>query len=311
MNPAMPTVSVLIATYNAADFLKRAVSSAQAQTIAVEEILIVDDASTDETVRIARQLATADSRIRIVELKRNGGPSTARNAGLDVARGQWIAVLDADDAYLPDRLEQMIHAALASKADIVVDNFRSYDAATATIGAAALQESSAYEIVSLRQFLAKARPYSDEPDWGLLKPIFRKSFVDDKQLRYPVRSRHGEDLLLLIEAFLQGGRYVLLRKPGYLYTTRSSGFSRTTIDYRLMVQHTESLLLDPRIEGDANLASLLRARMMALNRLAVEYDLARYWRTRDLLSIVRRGVVENGFRAALLSKLVSKLRNAS
>src|SRR5713101_7940146 len=112
--------SVLIAANNTQTVVQHAMQSEPEQTVPVLEVLIVDDASTDGTVGVVKELAAADGRIRLVSLPQNGGPSVARNAGLDLARGQWIVVLDADDAMLPDRLAGMLKVAAASEADIVV-----------------------------------------------------------------------------------------------------------------------------------------------------------------------------------------------
>jgi glycosyltransferase involved in cell wall biosynthesis len=304
-----PTVTVLIAAYNAGAFLERAVQSALAQSLGVLELLIVDDASTDDTVRVVKRLQTTDSRIKLISLARNGGPSAARNAGLDAAQGQWVAVLDADDAYLPNRLEQMLTLAVLHGADVVVDNFQYFDARTNSVGRAQLEPSDDVELVPFEVFLQKARPYTGETDWGLLKPIFRKQFLDDAGLRYPLRSRHGEDFLLLVEAFLHGARYLLTRKVGYLYTGRASGLSRTSIDYPLMVQHTEGLLTDPRISQRPLLIRRLEERASALKRLSLEYDFDRTWRGREYYSVARRALVERPFRAILGQRVLRKLRN--
>jgi succinoglycan biosynthesis protein ExoO len=308
---APPTVTVLIAAYNAEGFLRRAVLSALTQTVPVLEVLIVDDASTDGTAGVVKELAAADDRIRLESLPKNGGPSVARNAGLDRARGQWIVVLDADDAMLPDRLEGMLRVAAASEADIVVDNLRYYVPASNTAGPPVLEErDGGFEVVALQDFLSKARPLNPETDWGLLHPMFRRAFLDSKGLRYPIRSRHGEDFLLLVEAFLQGARYVLSRSAGYLYTGRESGLSRTTVNYPLMWEHTEALMSDPRIAGNALLVERLRERAAALKRLVTEKQLAAYWRERDYKAIAHRLLFDPGTRAVVRQKINRRLRNA-
>ncbi|TIN26980.1 MAG: glycosyltransferase family 2 protein, partial [Mesorhizobium sp.] len=76
---ARPTVSVLIAAYNASPFLERAVNSAMAQGDAVIEIIVVDDCSTDATPEVAGAMSRQDGRVKVVHLPRNGGPSAARN----------------------------------------------------------------------------------------------------------------------------------------------------------------------------------------------------------------------------------------
>lgn len=94
-----PLFSVIIPTYGRAKFLAEAVDSVLAQTVADFECLIIDDASPDPV-----SPPTADQRVRVVRRDTNGGPSAARNSGLDLAKGRYVAFLDDDDVYLPDRL---------------------------------------------------------------------------------------------------------------------------------------------------------------------------------------------------------------
>jgi glycosyltransferase involved in cell wall biosynthesis len=98
----MPRVSVIVPTYNCADLLPRAVGSVQRQTMQDFEIVIVDDGSTDETPAIVADLAQ-DRRLRPVRQENRGLPG-ARNFGLAVAAGTYVAVLDADDELAPDAL---------------------------------------------------------------------------------------------------------------------------------------------------------------------------------------------------------------
>jgi succinoglycan biosynthesis protein ExoO len=308
----VPSVTVLIAAYNAEQFLRRAVASAQQQTIPVKEILIVDDASTDGTVAVVRELAKNDSRIRLVALADNGGPSAARNAGLDAATGEWIAVLDADDAFQPERLQHMLVCADQVQADIVVDSFRYYRADRGTAGPSVLDDSVPDSLVTFDEFLARARPYMPDTDWGLLKPIFKRAFLEEHHLRYPLKTRHGEDFLFLSEAFLHGARYAVCRHAGYLYTSwsgASSDLSRTVRDYRQMYRHTRELLRDERIYSNPLLARRVRQRAAAVKRLAAETDLARFRHNHDYNSIARRVLADNTFRMILAKRFVRRLFN--
>jgi glycosyltransferase involved in cell wall biosynthesis len=95
------SISVVIPTYNRAGLLRRAVNSALAQTVAPLEILIVDDGSTDET---AATCASWGAPVRYIATP-NGGVAKARNVGIGEARGEWIALLDSDDEWVPTKLE--------------------------------------------------------------------------------------------------------------------------------------------------------------------------------------------------------------
>jgi teichuronic acid biosynthesis glycosyltransferase TuaG len=97
-------VSVIMPVYNQQDVLIESVRSVMAQTFPDWELLIVDDASNDETLPNARQLACEDSRIRVISLPENAGVANARNTGMKAARGQYLAFLDSDDLWLPEKL---------------------------------------------------------------------------------------------------------------------------------------------------------------------------------------------------------------
>jgi glycosyltransferase involved in cell wall biosynthesis len=102
-----PRVSVVMPVYNGAVFLEAAVASVLAQSCPDFELVVVDDGSTDETPAILAQLAEGDARIRLLR-KPNSGISDTLNAGIEAARGEWIARLDADDLMLPQRLERQL-----------------------------------------------------------------------------------------------------------------------------------------------------------------------------------------------------------
>jgi glycosyltransferase involved in cell wall biosynthesis len=109
--PASPTISVVIPTHNRAALLLRALESVFAQTRPPDEIIVVDDGSTDDTV-----LRTSQLPVTLIQ-QENRGVSAARNVGIQRARGDWIALLDSDDEWLPEKLEQQL-ACLRAKLDI-------------------------------------------------------------------------------------------------------------------------------------------------------------------------------------------------
>ena len=97
-----PQISVIVPCYGQAHLLPEAVASVQAQDVDDWELLVVDDGSPDDTATVAARLTAEDSRVRLIR-KPNGGLSSARNAGLDVATGRFVQFLDADDLLLPGK----------------------------------------------------------------------------------------------------------------------------------------------------------------------------------------------------------------
>lgn len=104
----MDLVSVITPTHNLSKFISQTIESALAQTYINFEMIIVDDLSGDNTKDIIRAYTEQDSRIKLIELKMNVGPALARNIAIKEAKGRYIAFLDGDDIWLPEKLEKQI-----------------------------------------------------------------------------------------------------------------------------------------------------------------------------------------------------------
>ena len=104
----MPRVSIIIALYNGEKTIEETVSSLLAQTEQDVELIIVDDGSTDETVKIVKSIK--DERITLLEQENSGGPSKPRNAGIKIAKGQFIGFCDQDDLYYPEKIDKQVNA---------------------------------------------------------------------------------------------------------------------------------------------------------------------------------------------------------
>jgi glycosyltransferase involved in cell wall biosynthesis len=114
---SIPQISVIIPAYNSADYIGNAIESALAQTCPPLEILVVDDGSTDDTAQV---VASYPSPVRLLR-QANGGPASARNHGAREAHGDWLALLDADDTWLPHKLEQQMPAAMQPAVGLIAN----------------------------------------------------------------------------------------------------------------------------------------------------------------------------------------------
>ena len=114
-----PIVSIIVPVYNTEKFLHRCIDSILAQTYTDFELLLIDDGSKDSSGTICDEYAAQDTRVRVFH-KENGGVSSARNVGLDNARGEWITFVDADDWISKDYLEEL---AMHSDSDLVIADF--------------------------------------------------------------------------------------------------------------------------------------------------------------------------------------------
>ena len=122
-----PMVSIVMPAYNAEKYIGAAISSVQAQTVSDWELIVVDDCSTDQTAEIVKELAKGDSRIHPIFSARNSGVVASRNMALDVCTGRYIALLDADDIWHPEKLERQLQKIAETKADIVYCSYAIVD----------------------------------------------------------------------------------------------------------------------------------------------------------------------------------------
>ena len=231
----MVEATVMIAAWNAADTIERSVASSLAQSGITTEVIVVDDVSRDET---AVRAGAAGARILATPF--NGGPAAARNRAIEAAEGDWIAVLDADDTMVPDRLRRMADLGTAMQADVVLGNFRKVDESGAPMEPEPFlvgPEYDAPQAWGLERFVAGNQVAPGSRPLGYLKPLFRRNFLEKNGLRYDVRLRNGEDCHLIFACLAAGAKVVYSPPADYLYTVR-----RGSISHRADPAHIEALI---------------------------------------------------------------------
>lgn len=217
-------VSIIITTYNVENYIERTVQSALAQQDADIEVIIVDDCSTDKTWQIISSIK--DSRVKAIQQATNSGPSAARNTAIAAATGTWIAVLDGDDTYAPDRIVKCLKRAAVVNADIVVDNLtirREADGATYKMFND--EYFAGFHVLTLADFIRGNTSFMGGISLGYLKPIFSASFLKEHALSYDPDIRIGEDYLLLAMALASGAVCAVEQSAGYYYTVRANSIS--------------------------------------------------------------------------------------
>ena len=267
-----PQVTVAIPVYNSAATLERCIRSALRQSLREIEVLVADDASTDGSAEIAERLAAEDPRITVLRLPTNGGKPHAMNLLIDAARGTWVAVLDADDAYHHDRLERLICAASAapdgSHVDMVADNILYLDGGADAVVRTAFPVGAAPRIVTRRDLAANSDSYA-EFDFGILKPVMRRAFLQQQGLAYTERTRLSEDFYYLMHFFAAGGTGLLVSEPLYYWTMPFGTISRKwtqtgagawRYDYRQALQANEHFIAEMAGQGQQDMVHMLQAR---------------------------------------------------
>ncbi|RYE09982.1 MAG: glycosyltransferase [Hyphomicrobiales bacterium] len=270
--PDRPTVSVIVANYNGERTIGATLASLLGQSLSALEIIVVDDASSDASCAIVRQLQQRDPRVRLIASAANGGPARARNRALDAARGEWIAIVDADDLVHPERFERLVAAAGQLDADIVADDLLFfYEDGTPSSLLLPSGQEGAFEITPTSWVLAGR---SVGPPLGYLKPLVRSHWL--ATLRYDETLGIGEDFDLILRLLLDGARMQVVAEPWYLYRRHAASYS-----HRQSATHIEAMIESQRrLERSLSpvppaLAEAFRARQRDLeNFLAFQHLVA-------------------------------------
>lgn len=190
----MGEVSVLVPCFRCAATVGRSVASAIAQSQPPLEIIVVDDASGDATDRTLQELRRSQGeRVRIITLPRNGGASIARNAAWDAARGEFVALLDADDEWHPRKLE--IQTAFMRAHPEFPMTAHMHTIADGPVPGIAVGDASAHTEIKVRSMLYK--------NWFHTSSVMLRR---DLPQRFDPNKRYGEDRQLWLDVAVSGGR---------------------------------------------------------------------------------------------------------
>ncbi len=264
----MLDATVIIAAWCAADTLAQALDSALAQEGVSLEVIVIDDASSDDTIKVAQTYAKHDARVKVLCQAANGGPSAARNAGMAIAQGRWAAVLDADDALAPGRLARMIKVADERQADAVYDDFQPVDTTGQAVGPSHL---ASYGLTAplrwnLETFLSGCQAEAGRPSLGYLKPILRIDFLRAHEIDYDETLRNGEDFHLIAALLAAGGALWVIPEAGYLYTMAKGSISNRLdpSHARTLVAADTAFMIRHKTTISSHAAALMQRRMLRL-----------------------------------------------
>lgn len=249
-------VCVIIAAHNAAETITMAITSALREP-EVSEVVVVDDASTDATEAVARASDDGSGRLLVLRLDVNRGPSCARNLAIRHSKAPLIAILDADDFFLPGRLARLIGG---DDWDLVADNIVFVQAARDVTPGSVARFAADPGWLDPAQFIAGniSSRGARRGELGFLKPVMRRAMLERCGLGYDEELRLGEDYALYIRTMLMGARFKLIRSCGYCAVVRQNSLSgqHRTEDLRRLADADLSLLA---VAGsDAAASSALR-----------------------------------------------------
>lgn len=271
-------LSVIVPVYNVEAYLSRCVDSILEQSYDTMEVILVDDGSRDSSGAICDEYAARDSRVRVIH-KVNGGLSSARNAGLDVAEGSYVTFVDSDDFLEPDSYGPMIDLMERMDADMVCAGRYDVMAETGekTVGLCPKKE----ECITGQEFAGRIFRWKD-CDSAVWDKIYKKSLFHE--LRYPL-GKICEDVPVTYRAALKAQKVALWNRPIYNYFHRPGSITQSKISEASFdfCQHTAEVYGEikahyPQIEAHARflrVRSLSDAMLRVL--LADSNSRTRFW----------------------------------
>lgn len=215
-----PLISVIIPVYKVEQYLPRCVDSVLTQTYSNLEIILVDDGSPDRCGSICDDYARKDPRVRVIH-KENGGLSSARNAGLDIAQGEYIAFLDSDDWIEPNAYETML--ALAQKYDVKLVCAGRYDiyGEKRVVGLCPAKE----EVITGEELAGRIFLW-DNIDSSAWDKLYHASLLQD--IRYPL-GKICEDVPVTYRIALKAGKACMCDKPFVNYYHRPGSITTASV----------------------------------------------------------------------------------
>lgn len=231
-------ISVIIPVYNVSAFLPRCLDSVLRQPF-LREILLVDDGSTDDSGKICDQYAGFDSRITVIH-KENGGLSSARNAGLDRATGEYVAFVDSDDFLEPDAYGILLNAAREQSCDLVCAGRYDLEEATGRKTPGLCPEREA--VISGQELVKRIFTWQgvDSAAWDKL---YRRSLFEG--IRYP-EGMICEDVPVTYRLALRAGRIAMVPRCLYTYCHRPNSITTTAVSEKSFhfCRHAEGICRD-------------------------------------------------------------------
>lgn len=312
-----PEVSIIIPAYNSQEYVSQALKSVFNQSYTNLEVILVDDASTDSTVKIAGSFA--DKRLTIIKNNRNRGVSYGRNRGIEQAKGKWIALLDSDDWYAPERIEKLLEIAEKSDADLIADDLFLIRDGEQQPWSTLLSESSQDRLLEIAlidavKFVTSDRlaPVNGKRNWslGYTKPLIRREFLLENNIRYDENIDVGEDFTLYLECLRRKGRFYLVNQSYYYYRTRVSSLStRKPTEYLSQsCQITKSFIYrEVNSQADSKLLQALWQNLIIFQKRLAYYHLLESAKEKKLLQVIQQIINSPDVLQDLSQKLIMVL----
>lgn len=270
----VPTFSVIIPVHNMERHLRDCLDAICGQTCRDFEAILVDDGSTDGSAAICREYAERDARFRY-HYKENGGVSAARNAGIEMARGEWLLFADSDDLLLPDSLAVFARLCAADGVTLcmgtyIMDSFVPKDC---------FAERRTFELALDRHSMMELMFRTDRYGYQgyIWNKVFRRDIVQSGHLHFDTSVYFNEDRLFCVEYICRmTGKAIFSSLPVYRYIKRESGTvgaAYVSFNPRLLTDYESSVTILRLLERNGFPMSVIR---LGKDRLIDSYDLIRH-----------------------------------
>lgn len=217
----MPIISVIVPVYNVEKYLPRCIDSILAQTFTDFELILVDDGSPDRCGEICDEYAEKDSRVRVIH-KANGGVSSARNAGLDLCRGEYVTFVDSDDYLGAGWLNSLHQAMTESGADVVSADFTVVaDGGEESVTLHQKLQADLHNEKETIDFLLESI-LGGKLGWEVCTRFFKTEIIQNRHIRFcETCENYAEDLGFTLEYLLYVQRVATCNSAEYYYYQRS------------------------------------------------------------------------------------------
>ena len=263
-----PLLSVIVPVYNVEEYLARCVDSILQQTYRNLEVILVDDGATDASGAICDAYAASDCRVKVLH-KENGGLSSARNAGLEAATGEYIAFVDSDDWITPDAYAHLLDLMQKYSVKLVCGGRFDVDGKTGekTVGLCPKKE----EVISSEELVGRIFLWQG-CDSSACDKLYHRSLLE--QYRYP-EGKVCEDVPVTYKIVLATERAALSDRPFYHYYHRTGSISKgapITQNSFHFSQHTEEIYPYIREHYPAIAAQARYLRVRSLSHILLRLD---------------------------------------
>ena len=316
----MCKVSIIVPIYNEETTLERCLNSLHKQTFSDFEVLLINDGSTDSSLEICEKYEKLDERFKVFS-QANGGPSAARNLGIDRASGEFIYFVDADDHIEHTAIEKMYDEADYRKADVTICGFYRITDKKITIHEypypRGLHEGEACRRIAIDLLDNMSPPYL--PPYAWIRMI-RADVLKKHHLRFAEKVKRNEDYLFTTELHFKIDRLFIIDEPLYNYIESKDSITINYVrDYWSMARHIfhelfEKLPREAEIFEKLDLM-LIKRSLLAFNNACrnqekdgFKNEIAEIIKDKDLLEAIKNTSINTGFKKAGVYFLLMRMK---